>query len=283
VSQTVEARAPAPWHSPAMTRLHISRAGTKSATRTTTSMLLVPAVALVGAGGYLMYRQGEDNATRLRRVASGTERRLKAQDDVINSLSERLSKLEADNAAQPDIASISAAAQPSVFTIQTGQEIATGFVVRSSAGGSELITNFHSVQEAWNRPDHQVRVRHGDEESPGTIVRVDEQRDVAVVHVGAQQPVLTPSAKGPVVGDPVVVVGSPLGLGGTTVNGVVSALRQEFIQVSAPTSPGSSGSPVIDRNGTVIGVVTQKFGGNAVEGLSFAAPIADVCSSLQAC
>ena len=67
------------------------------------------------------------------------------------------------------------------------------------------------------------------------------------------------AAKGqPSVGQPVLVAGAPLGLGGSVTNGGVSAFRNGLIQFSAPISPGNSGGPVVDHNGNVIGVTEAK-------------------------
>lgn len=70
-------------------------------------------------------------------------------------------------------------------------------------------------------------------------------------------------------------------------SGIVSQLRSfggtPFIQISAPTSPGNSGGPVVDRSGKVLGVVTMKDVAPGTEGLTFAISISRVCASLAAC
>lgn len=80
----------------------------------------------------------------------------------------------------------------------------------------------------------------------------------------------------PRVGENVVVIGNPMGLEATVSNGIVSAIRNQepfgkVIQITCPISPGSSGSPVMNMNGEVIGVATYQF----LEGqnLNFAIPI----------
>src|ERR1700692_3684416 len=59
-------------------------------------------------------------------------------------------------------------------------------------------------------------------------------------------------------GERVVVIGNPTGLTGTVSDGIIAAFRKNhsFIQITAPISPGSSGSPVLDEGGNVIGVAT---------------------------
>jgi S1-C subfamily serine protease len=76
------------------------------------------------------------------------------------------------------------------------------------------------------------------------------------------------------------VIGSPLGLQGSLSNGIVSAIRPDdkqhevsmagFIQITAPISPGSSGSPVLNMKGEVIGVATSSFG--LAQNINFAIP-----------
>jgi S1-C subfamily serine protease len=85
----------------------------------------------------------------------------------------------------------------------------------------------------------------------------------------------------------VIVVGSPLGLGGTVATGIVSAFRTEegleYLQFSAPVSPGNSGGPVVDRSGAVVGVAVGKVVEDGAEGLSFAIPYERACRALGLC
>jgi putative serine protease PepD len=85
------------------------------------------------------------------------------------------------------------------------------------------------------------------------------------------------------VGDSVLVLGAPLGLGGSVSNGIVSAFRDGYIQFSAPIAPGNSGGPLVNLHGQVIGVARSKLVAQGAEGLSFAIPIAIVCTSVSAC
>ena len=105
---------------------------------------------------------------------------------------------------------------------------------------------------------------------------------VAAAPVPVVLPVL-PKGPPPSVGDPVLAVGSPLGLGNSVSSGIVSAFHDGIIQFSAPISPGNSGGPVVDRTGRVVGVARSKLVGDGAEGLSFAIPIALVCSTVATC
>ena len=87
------------------------------------------------------------------------------------------------------------------------------------------------------------------------------------------------------IGDPVVVFGTPLGLSDTVTTGVVSAYRTEegtdFVQFSAPVSPGSSGGPVVDHDSAVLGVTTSKITEQNSEGLSFAVTSDEICRAFE--
>ena len=84
-----------------------------------------------------------------------------------------------------------------------------------------------------------------------------------------------------------MAVGSPLGLDGTVTLGVVSGFRSldgsDYVQFSAPISPGNSGGPVIDSRGYVVAVASAKLVGTGVEALSLGIPVQVVCLSLVAC
>jgi tetratricopeptide (TPR) repeat protein len=81
-------------------------------------------------------------------------------------------------------------------------------------------------------------------------------------------------------GQRVIVIGNPTGLTGTVSDGIISAFRESrsFIQITAPVSPGSSGSPVMDEDGQVIGVATLQ---NAEgQNLNFAIPVEKISAAL---
>ena len=85
---------------------------------------------------------------------------------------------------------------------------------------------------------------------------------------------------GKVEGERVIVIGNPTGLTGTASDGIISAFRKDpdYIQITAPVSPGSSGSPVMDETGKVIGVATwQRTEG---QNLNFAIPAETVVQAI---
>jgi tetratricopeptide (TPR) repeat protein len=134
--------------------------------------------------------------------------------------------------------------------IRTG----TGFFV--SADG-ELLTNFHVIRGATHisaRTNKGAifvfeKLIAGSADSDVAFLKF-EATDVDYLKVG--------SSAEAVEGETVLVIGNPEGLQGTVSNGIISAFRENraYIQITAPISPGSSGSPVLDGTGQVIGMAT---------------------------
>ena len=209
------------------------------------------------------------------------QHRVAAQEQEISELRTEL------QASRTNWVAIAATVRQSVATVEAGDFLGSAWVARSDARGSDLVTNYHVVAEAWTDGDSRVVVRLGDRMLPGTIDRVDANDDLAVVHVAEQLPALTVVADRPPVGSTVMAIGSPLGLDGTVTVGIVSAFRSldgsEYLQFSAPVSPGNSGGPVIDEHGRVVGVTVAKVVYAGAEGLSLAIPVTVACSNLETC
>jgi serine protease Do len=154
----------------------------------------------------------------------------------------------------------------------------SGFFISSTG---HIVTNNHVIDKAR---DINVTLKDG-RELKATLVGRDERTDIAVLKVeGTGFPFVqfAPEAKVRV-GDWVVAIGNPFGLGGTATAGIVSALGRDirgessnianFMQIDAPINPGNSGGPTFDMNGRVIGINTAIFsrsGGNV--GIGFAVP-----------
>jgi len=210
-----------------------------------------------------------------------------SQRHTITQLQGRVSLLENKSSSQADWSSVAARVEPSVVKVEAGDATGSGWVVRSDATGSELVTNFHVIADAWSSGDASVDVRQEDRTLKGTIVRVDGNDDLAVIHVSERLPALVTASARPKLGTPVMAIGSPLGLDGTVTLGVVSGFRSldgsDYVQFSAPISPGNSGGPVIDSRGQVVAVASAKLVGTGVEALSLAIPVQVVCLSLVRC
>ncbi|MDQ0463526.1 serine protease Do [Caulobacter ginsengisoli] len=163
------------------------------------------------------------------------------------------------------------------------QSQGSGFFI--SADGY-IVTNNHVVEGA---DDIKVIMKDG-RELKATLVGRDENTDIAVVKVeGSNFPFVSfeNSAK-PRVGDWVIAVGNPFGLGGTATAGIVSSYGRDigdqfvdYIQIDAPINRGNSGGPTFDIYGRVIGVNSAIFSpsGGSV-GIGFAIP-ADIADSIS--
>jgi len=110
------------------------------------------------------------------------------------------------------------------------------------------------------------------------VLAVDAEGDIALLKVDAPAGVIRPlplDKTSPQEGESIVVIGNPLGLEGSVTNGIVSAVRDiptfgRIIQITAPISSGSSGSPVVNMQGQVIGIATLQITGG--QSVNFAIP-----------
>ncbi len=162
-------------------------------------------------------------------------------------------------AARLTPAEIAEKALPSVVSIRSKSSLGSGFVVRSKEGW--IATNLHVL--AGGDTDIRVVVRGGKELPVLSVVALDADRDLVVLGVEAKDlPELALGDSSKVrTGDAVVAIGHPLGLQDTVSDGLVSAIREvdptlTVLQISAPIAPGSSGGPLFDERGRVIGIAT---------------------------
>jgi serine protease Do len=147
------------------------------------------------------------------------------------------------------------------------------------------VTNNHVV-------DHSTSVKVTTDDGKtydARVIGTDEKTDLALIKVdGGNFPYVTFAEKAPRIGDWVVTVGNPFGLGGTVTAGIVSARGRDigagpyddFIQIDAPMNKGNSGGPAFDLDGHVIGINTAIFSpsGGSV-GIGFDIP-ADTAKSV---
>jgi putative serine protease PepD len=174
--------------------------------------------------------------------------------------------------ASNSIAGLAKAVLPTVVSIEVssleGSGTGSGFVIRSSATESYILTNNHVANGAGGNPSITVQFQD-QSQNKATIVGANPSYDLAVLKVArGDLPVaqLGDSAD-VVVGDLTIAIGSPLGLSGTVTSGIVSALNRPVtaggqgdasfinaIQTDAAINPGNSGGPLINASGQVIGV-----------------------------
>src|SRR3954454_14041039 len=152
----------------------------------------------------------------------------------------------------------------------------SGFFI--SADGY-VVTNNHVVDHA-----SEVQVTTDDGRTlDAKVVGTDPKTDLAVLKVkeGGSFPYVSFAAKAPHVGDWVVAIGNPFGLGGTVTAGIVSARGRDigagpyddFLQIDAPVNRGNSGGPTFNLNGEVVGIntaIASPSGGSV--GIAFAIP-----------
>jgi len=157
----------------------------------------------------------------------------------------------------------------------------TGFIIDSNG---KIATNYH-VMSMWLEGNNSllVRMENGAFFPLSELVNFDEDNDVAIFKVDGKE---LPSVKlakkyEPKLGESIVVIGSPLGFSTTVSDGIVSNIRgkDKIIQITAPISPGSSGSPVFNSKGEVIGVATFNIEGG--QNLNFAIPVKHVANLLK--
>jgi S1-C subfamily serine protease len=172
-------------------------------------------------------------------------------------------------------------AAPSVVTIQTGHELGSGVIVADSG---LILTANHVVAGGGT-----ITVTFADGTTTSAVVAgADPKLDVAELLPAKLPQVVVPATVGgaAVVGASVVAIGNPLGLTDSVSTGVVSGLDRTadtsngkfsgLIQFDASVNPGSSGGPLLDAHGLVIGIVVSiatPDGEDAFAGIGFAVPI----------
>ena len=198
-----------------------------------------------------------------------------------------------------DVGAIATLATPSVVSIQEtvpmGSGTGSGWIYKSNGNSTYIVTNNHVVADfAQSGGTLNVELNNGDQ-YPATIVGRDSNYDLAVIKInkGNLPELALGDSNQVVVGDPVVAIGSPLGLSSTVTSGIVSALNRPVstgssgqesyvnaIQTDAAINPGNSGGALLDGSGRIIGInsaiATLSSGGASGSiGLGFSIPITE--------
>jgi serine protease Do len=158
------------------------------------------------------------------------------------------------------------------------RSLGSGFIIDKDGF---ILTNNHVIEKS-----NEIKVRLADEtEFDAKIIGRDPKTDLALIKIQPGSP-LTPISLGDSdklqVGDWVIAIGNPFGLGNTVTAGIVSAKYRQigagsydnFIQTDAPINPGNSGGPLLNTAGEVVGINSAIFtqsGGNV--GIGFAVPV----------
>ena len=179
---------------------------------------------------------------------------------------------------------------PDLERVQETASLGSGVIVDAKNG--LILTNFHVVENAY---EIKVTLTDG-REMQAEIIGRDPDTDIAVIHVSGENLVALPFADSSRlrVGDFVVAIGNPFGLGQTVTSGIVSALGrsglgiesiEDFIQTDASINLGNSGGALVNLRGELVGINTAILGGGnqGSIGIGFAIPInlaRDVMSQL---
>ena len=182
-------------------------------------------------------------------------------------------------------AQIAKRVSPAVVVIQgktdSGHILGSGFIISNDGN---IVTNLHVIKDMKTA---SVQLANSDTFDSFSVLATDERRDLAIIQIAGfalsglefgNSDVLT-------IGEPLVIVGSPLGLGGTVTAGILSSVRDsgdgfKVLQTDAAVNPGNSGGPLLNNKGQAIGVVTFQL--RSAQGLNFAIPINYVRGLLNA-
>jgi serine protease Do len=154
--------------------------------------------------------------------------------------------------------------------------LGSGFIIKEKG---IVVTNNHVIQDA---EDILVRV-DGDKEYKAKVIGSDPLSDIAVLQIVSEEkfiPVKFGDSAKARIGDWVIAIGNPFGLGGTVTAGIISARNrsiglsryEDYIQTDASINSGNSGGPLFDMNGDVIGINTAILGKGGSIGIGFSIP-----------
>ena len=157
--------------------------------------------------------------------------------------------------------------------------LGSGFIIDEKG---IVVTNNHVIQ---NAEDIIVRV-NGDKDYKAKVIGADPLSDIAVLQLETKDkftPVRFGDSDKARIGDWVIAIGNPFGLGGTVTSGIISARNrsiglsryEDYIQTDASINSGNSGGPLFDMNGDVIGINTAILGRNGSIGIGFSIPAND--------
>jgi S1-C subfamily serine protease len=248
--------------------------------------VVVVLVAAVGAGAWAYKHerdQRREDVAGLQEQLQSVERNLttaRQQNGVLaarirqanrRQLKERLART-----------TLAARVRKSVFTVTASLDEGTAWVAWVKGRNSYLLTANHVVVFSVARNEREVRIHEGKRVWKGRIVKTDEGNDLALIVVPHRiAPPLwqRPYYKPPLVGDELMLAGSPLGYEGSITSGVVGRVAFDEIQTDAAAYPGISGGPAVDAEGSVVGVVSS----GEDENLNFLVPINRACARLRHC
>jgi putative serine protease PepD len=252
------------------------------------AVILAIALALsLAGGGFLLGRSGAGTAG-----ADGAAAVLSATTDAVDvatgatvDAADVASVIAGAMEAVVSVRSVST--QPAMFGTMQVEGQGSGVIVADGL----VVTNAHVVEGA-----RSVSVSFGDEgeETPATVLTIDDVHDLAILTVptGDHPAIQIGTSSDLRLGDPVIALGYPLGLGATATAGIVSGLDRTIdvndgmsvehleglLQTDAAINPGNSGGPLIDAQGRLVGINTAGASASSAENIGFAIAIDSVAS-----
>lgn len=256
-----------------------------------------------GVGFYAVNQASKDVATQSKEVSNVAEN--EAVTEKTDASVELSTEKKPVTVVDSDITSVVKKVMPSMVSIgnefteqysyfgqsfeQEEKAAGSGIIVGENDTELLLVTNYHVIADA-----DKLTVTFIDEtEAEAQLKGSDASMDLAVLAVPLSQ--LSEETRSKIsvaqlgdseslqLGEPVIAIGNALGYGQSVTNGIVSALNREvllsngntgtFIQTNAAINPGNSGGALLNINGEVIGINSNKLGGDIVEGMGYAIPI----------
>ena len=253
------------------------------------SILIVFLVALLGSGlgtfGVLSFYKGD------RRTSSANTESNIVVNEVQYTNVEKSDLTSAIEKAYNTVVEIQCEVQTqsaSSYFFFSGTEATTSAgsgVIFSSDG--YIVTNYHVIEGLVDEETLKVKI-YTDETYTGKVIGYDARTDLAVIKIDANDLpyAMFVDSDDLMLGEDVIAIGNPLGLGISCSNGIVSALEKEIhvngvymnvIQTNAAVNAGNSGGGLFDINGNLIGIVNAKkastaYGTGSVEGMAYAIP-----------
>ncbi len=278
--------------------------------KTALTVVGIAAVAAIfigglGVGAYGLYRSNS-GSTDVAAIETSEDTATEAESTDESTESATVNKTTTSSSTVvTDVTEVVAATMPSIVSInnnytesatyfgQTYSEEATasgsGIIVGQSDTELLIATNYHVIEGA-----DSLEVQFVDDSTAEAAVKgTDSDMDLAVIAVQLED--LTSDTLSAIkvatlgdsdaltVGEPAIAIGNALGYGQSVTTGVISAVNRTielddtttgtFIQTDAAINPGNSGGALINMNGEVIGINSNKIGGTTIEGMGYAIPI----------
>ena len=180
------------------------------------------------------------------------------------------------SASEKSIASVVTISSSNNITIPTSQGGIGSGVVFSEDG--YIVTNLHIL----SGKNINVKLNNGND-YPAAIIGIDKNADIAVLKISVDEkinPINIADSSNLRIGDKVLAIGNPYGIGISVSNGIISATGRDYgnpylqlIQTDAAINPGNSGGALINENGNLIGINSKIFSRTgAYQGIGFAIP-----------